>query len=346
MASMFGKSLKVQIFGQSHSAAIGVVMDGLPAGTLIDLDELRAFMKRRAPGQSDTATPRKEADEIEILSGVVPGEGGAEQACTCDVKHASACGAPLAMVIRNTNTRSGDYAELRDVPRPSHADYAAYVKYGTAHDIAGGGHFSGRLTAPLCAAGGVCVQILRTHGVTVRSEIVQIGTTTDPERFRAEILAAKADGDSVGGIIECTVNGVRAGLGEPMFEGMENRIAAAIFGIPAIKGIEFGNGFACASLRGSQNNDEFIMQNGIVTTATNNAGGILGGITSGLPIVFRVAVKPTPSIAKEQRSVSLSRGENTALSVRGRHDPCIVPRAAVCVEAAAAIAVYDVVRGE
>jgi chorismate synthase len=255
------------------------------------------------------------------------------------------CGAPISLLIRNTNTRSGDYAELRDIPRPSHADFAAFAKYGQAHDIAGGGHFSGRLTAPLCAAGGICVQVLRARGVEIGARILSVGGVSDPDRFADEILAAKADGDSVGGVIECAITGVPAGIGEPMFDGLENRIAQAVFGIPAVKGIEFGSGFAGAALRGSQNNDAFAVELGEVTARTNNAGGILGGISSGMPIVFRAAIKPTPSIGKEQQSVSLSRGEAAVLQVRGRHDPCIVPRAVVCVEAAAAIAILELIFG-
>ncbi|MCL2036914.1 MAG: chorismate synthase [Oscillospiraceae bacterium] len=347
MASCYGDRIKVSIFGQSHSAAIGVVIDGFPAGNVVNMEELRAFMKRRAPGQSATSTSRKEADQPEVLSGLVNAipelcsPCGGKSAGISGVEEYTTCGAPLAIIIRNTDMRSGDYSELRDVPRPSHADYPAYVKFGKCHDIAGGGHFSGRLTAPLCAAGGICIQILGRMGINITSRIVQIGGVTDPTLHESEILTAKSHGDSVGGVIECTADGVPAGWGEPIFDGMENKIAAAIFGIPGIKGIEFGNGFAGAGLRGSQNNDSFCMDGGTVKTRTNNSGGILGGITNGMPIVFRVAVKPTPSISQEQQSVSLSQGEDTILRVRGRHDPCIVPRALPCVESAAAIALYD-----
>ncbi|MCL2754713.1 MAG: chorismate synthase [Oscillospiraceae bacterium] len=333
MASIIGKNIKVQIFGQSHSAAIGAVIDGLPAGIAIDTDALRGFMSRRAPGRTETATPRKEADEVEFLSGF-------SQPAECS-PIIYTCGAPIAAIIRNTNTRSGDYSELRDVPRPGHADYTAQIKYGEFHDIAGGGHFSGRLTAPLCIAGGICKQILDKLGVEITARIISIGAETNPANFEQTILAAKAEGDSVGGVIECVASGVPAGIGEPMFDGVENRIAQIVFGIPAVKGLEFGSGFAGAALRGSQNNDEYVMDGESVAFCSNNAGGILGGITTGADIVFRVAVKPTPSIAREQCSVSLSRLENTPLSVRGRHDPCIVPRAVPCVEAAASIAIYD-----
>ena len=346
MSSVYDGNLTVSIFGQSHAPAIGVTIDGLPAGLPVDLDALGRFLRRRAPGQNAWSTPRKEADLPEFL---------------CGLKDGRTCGAPLTAIIRNTNTRSQDYANLAVTPRPGHADYTAEVKYGGYQDRAGGGHFSGRLTAPLCIAGGICLQILAREGITVVSRIASIAGISDEgeltgslagkefpvvsdargEEMRAAIAAAREEGDSVGGIIECAVFGAPAGLGDPMFGGMENRIASAVFGIPAVKGIEFGAGFGVAALRGSQNNDPFYMDGGQVKTRTNHAGGILGGITNGMPLVFRVAVKPTPSIAQPQDSVSLSRGENTTLEIHGRHDPCIVPRAVPCVEAAAAIAVCD-----
>jgi chorismate synthase len=316
MSSQYGKRIKISIFGQSHSPAIGVSIDGLPAGIKLDTEELRGFLQRRRPGQSELTTARMEKDEPEILSGLVSGV---------------TCGAPLAIIIRNTDARSEDYREIRDVPRPSHADYAAHVKFDGHQDVAGGGHFSGRLTAPLCAAGGICLQILRGLGISITAQIVQMG----------DVLKAKEAGDSVGGIVECTATGLPAGLGDPIFDGIENRIAGIVFGIPGVKGIEFGSGFAGASLMGSENNDSFYMDGETVKTRTNHSGGILGGITNGMPVVFRAAFKPTPSIGIEQESVSLSRGENTVLRVAGRHDPCIVPRAVPCVEAAAAIALYD-----
>jgi chorismate synthase len=304
-----------------------VSIDGLPAGIKLDMHELRAFLRRRSPGQNDLVTARAEDDAPEVLSGLVDG---------------ATCGAPLAIVIRNTDARSSDYRVLRDIPRPSHADYAAHIKFGGYQDAAGGGHFSGRLTAPLCAAGGICLQILRGLGVTIEARILQIGGVrgTD-EQMRLEILAVKEQGDSVGGIVECTAAGLPAGLGDPMFDGIENRVACIVFGIPGVKGIEFGSGFEGAGRRGSENNDSFYMDGGAVKTRTNNSGGILGGITNGMPILFRVAFKPTPSIGMEQDSVSLSRTENAVLRVSGRHDPCIALRAVPCVEAAAAIALYD-----
>lgn len=354
MASYLGEHIHVSVFGQSHSPAIGVVVDGLPAGERVDMEELGRFLKRRAPGQNATSTPRKEADLPQFLSGLVD-----------DVT----CGAPLAALIENTNTRSQDYAQLRDKPRPGHADFTAQVKYGGFQDVAGGGHFSGRLTAPLCIAGGICLQILKRRGIEVAAHIASIAGEADRpfdpmgesvetldalkrapfpvmdekagERMRKVILQAKEEGDSVGGVIECLVTGVPAGLGEPMFGGMENRLAAALFGIPAVKGVEFGAGFGVATMRGSENNDPFTVKDGKLVTETNHAGGILGGITNGMPLVFRLAVKPTPSIAKQQQTVSLSKKQVEELVVTGRHDPCIVPRAVPVVEAVTALTILD-----
>lgn len=326
MSSTYGKNLKISIFGQSHSEAIGVTVDGIPAGIRIDMEELQSFMDRRAPGKSRYSTPRKEGDKPEFLSGLV---------------NNTTCGAPLTAIIRNTNTRSSDYDNIRDIPRPGHADYTAHVKYGGFEDVSGGGHFSGRLTAPLCIAGGIAKQILSSQGIKISAFIKEIGgNSSDP--FMA-IDQAREKGDSVGGIIECVVTGLPAGVGNPMFDGVENNVAKAVFSIPAVKGIEFGRGFDAARICGSENNDEFYFDGDKVKTRTNNHGGILGGITSGMPVVFRVAIKPTPSISIEQNSISYSKGENAKLAVRGRHDPCIVPRAVPCVEAAAAIALYDLI---
>ena len=344
--SSYGENLRITIFGQSHSPAIGVTVEGIPAGERIDTAELARFLARRAPGRNEWSTPRREADAPEFLSGL---------------KDSVTCGAPLAAIIRNADTRSQDYAALADTPRPGHADYTAQVKYGGAQDSAGGGHFSGRLTAPLCIAGGICIQLLAREGITVISRIAAIADVEDEgvlcastaekpfptvsdergEAMRAAIAAAKADGDSVGGVIECAVLGLPAGLGGPLFGGLEGRISAAVFGIPAVKGIEFGAGFAAAKMRGSENNDCFEASSGRVVTKSNNCGGILGGISDGMPLVFRAAVKPTPSIAAEQLTLNMKTMEETALHVPGRHDPCVVPRAVPCVEAAAAIAVYD-----
>lgn len=346
MSSSYGENLRIHIFGESHGPAVGVAVEGIPAGERVDLEELQRFLDRRAPGRSAWSTPRKEADIPEFLSGLREGR---------------TCGTPLTAILKSANTRSGDYDALRDVPRPGHADYTAWVKYGESRDSRGGGHFSGRLTAPLCVAGGICLQLLAREGVTVLSRIAAIGGIRDEgeltastaekafptvsdsagEAMRSAIAAARAEGDSLGGVIECAVLGLPAGLGDPMFDGMENRIAAAVFGVPAVKGIEFGAGFAAAGLRGSENNDAFSVENGRIITDSNHCGGILGGITDGMPLTFRAAVKPTPSLARPQQSVDLKTGEIVPLTVTGRHDPCIVPRAVPCLEAAAAIAVYD-----
>ena len=350
MSEVYGENIQITIFGQSHAPAIGVTIEGLPAGEEINLDELKAFLARRAPGNNAWSTPRKEADEPEIQCGIANGK---------------TCGAPLTAIIRNQNTRPGDYANLRTVPRPGHADYTAYVKYDGSADMSGGGHFSGRLTAPLCIAGGICKQILKREGIEIKARIQAIGGIEDPgDITKQEVLTdfpvihaeaglkmqeciakALSEGDSVGGIIECVVTGLPAGLGGPLFDGMEGRIASAVFGIPAVKGVEFGVGFATAGLRGSENNDAFCIKDGQVLTETNNSGGILGGITNGMPLIFRAAFKPTPSISRPQKSVDLTTGEETTLEIKGRHDPCIVPRAVPVVEAAAAIAVYDALLG-
>jgi len=326
MSSTYGNNIKLSIFGQSHGKAIGMTLDGIPAGLPVDMQALQSFLNRRAPGHQEYATARKEADQPEFLSGILDG---------------FTCGAPIAAVIYNQNTRSGDYSNLKDCPRPGHADYAAQMKYKGYQDVAGGGHFSGRLTAPLCIAGGIVLQILAQKGVSVQARAERIGGETDPERQCAAILAAKAAGDSVGGVIAAEVRGLPVGVGDPMFGGLENRIAQVVFGIPAVKGIEFGDGFAASEQKGSENNDPYRMVDGKVKPVTNHAGGILGGLSTGEPITFRVAIKPTSSIAIEQDSVNLQTGENARLRVHGRHDPCIVPRAVPCVEAAAALAVYD-----
>lgn len=346
MSSSYGENLRLTIFGQSHSAAIGVTIEGIPAGESIDFDELASFMARRAPGRNDYSTARSEADEPEFLSGL---------------KGNVSCGAPLTAIIRNTNTRAGDYSSFKDIPRPGHADFTAQVKYKGAQDYSGGGHFSGRLTAPLCIAGGIAIQLLKKEGIEIISRIAAIADIADEaellsktsdkafpvvndecgREMRECISRAKAEGDSLGGLVECAVLGLPVGLGEPMFGGMENKIAQIAFGIPAVKGIEFGAGFAAAKLRGSENNDSFFVQDGSIITHSNRSGGILGGITNGMPLTFRVAFKPTPSIAKAQESVNITSMESARLEITGRHDPCIVPRAVPCVEAAAAIAVYD-----
>lgn len=355
MSSTYGENLKLSIFGQSHGPAIGMVLDGIPAGLPVDMESLAVFLRRRAPGQNAYSTPRKEADAPGFLAGIAEG---------------FTCGAPIAAEIRNTNTRSGDYDNLRDCPRPGHADYTAQIKYGGFQDAAGGGHFSGRLTAPLCIAGGLCKQWLETKGIHIAAHIAAIGGISDASfdpvhpdldavhrdfpvldevkghSMREKIEEARVACDSVGGIVECAVTGLPAGLGEPMFGGMEGRLALILYGIPAVKGVEFGSGFGVAQMLGSENNDPFRVENGKVVTETNHCGGILGGITNGMPLLFRAAFKPTPSVSLPQKSVSLSAMENRELQVTGRHDPCIVPRAVPVVEAAAAIALMDILLGE
>ncbi|MHC1786745.1 MAG: chorismate synthase [Christensenellales bacterium] len=351
MGSVYGRNIRVSLFGQSHSPAIGVVVDGLPAGFRPDLTALRAFLKRRAPGQTLLSTQRSEADLFEVLGGLSEGR---------------LCGAPFAALIKNSDTRGGDYAAFRATPRPGHADYPAEVKYAGAQDSAGGGHFSGRLTAALCLAGGLCLQLLAEEGIQVAAHIQSIAGVQDacfdplaPDFLQLQpgylrvldkeaallmaeaINAARLEGDSVGGVIECAAIGLPAGLGEPMFDGLENRIAGAVFGIPAVKGIEFGEGFHAAALRGSQHNDPYTLKEGRIVTRTNRHGGILGGLSTGMPLLFRVAVKPTASIFQKQQTVDLASMQEAELLIKGRHDPCIVPRAVPCVEAACALALYD-----
>ena len=353
MSSEFGNILRVSVFGQSHGKAIGVVVDGLPAGEAIDLEELQRFLDRRRPGTGPLSTARKETDVPEFLSGL---EGG------------KTCGAPLCAVIKNADQHSKDYGELADKPRPGHADFTAWAKWGGHADMRGGGHFSGRLTAPLCVAGGIAKQILARRGIFVGAHLASVAGICDRpfplyptaalfseiaakpfpvldeaagERMRAAILEAKNDLDSVGGVIECAAAGLPAGLGEPMFGGVENRLAAALFGIPAVKGVEFGEGFRAAELRGSENNDPFTVEDGEIRAERNRAGGILGGITTGMPLVLRAAVKPTPSIGRPQKTVRLSAMEAAELTVHGRHDPCVAHRAVPVAEAVTAAVLLD-----
>lgn len=353
MSSMTGNKIKVSVFGQSHSKAIGVVIDGLPAGKKIDMEKVTAFMERRAPGKNAYSTKRRESDVPEILSGLVNG---------------ITCGAPLCMVIYNQNQNSSDYDNIRDIPRPSHADFSGAVRYNGYNDVAGGGHFSGRLTAPLCFVGAVCMQLLDEMGIKIQAHILSIKNVCDDKfnpvnignleiskkefpvindeqgtEMKNEIEKARLQSDSVGGIIECAVTGVKAGFGDPMFDGIENQIAKNIFGIPAVKGIEFGNGFSATTLYGSENNDGFCIDNGEIRTVTNNSGGINGGITNGMPIIFDVAIKPTPSIFKKQNSVSISEKTEKELQIEGRHDPCIVPRAVPVIEAVTAFTILDII---
>ena len=358
MKNTFGSDLSLTIFGESHGRAVGAVLDGMAAGVPVDESFLAACMdKRRARGDG-LSTPRVEADAVQLLSGVVNGH---------------TTGTAIALMIENQNTRSGDYAKTADLLRPGHADFTAYAKYHGFQDARGGGHFSGRVTAALVAGGSIVLAALQRAGIDITTHIARCAGLTDTpfalddpaalaaqaetlasktegfavldaaveEPMKAAIRAAGAEGDSVGGVLETAILGLPAGIGEPYFDSVESEIAHLAFSIPAVKGIEFGAGFGVASLRGSEDNDAFTVENSKIVTETNHCGGILGGITNGMPIVFRAAFKPTPSIAREQQSVNLQTMVPEKMAVTGRHDPCIVPRAVPCVEAAAAIAVYD-----
>ena len=353
MSSSWGQQLKLSIFGQSHGEAIGVTIDGLPAGMQIDMPRLLAEMARRAPGQSALTTPRKEADMPEFISGVLNGR---------------TTGQPICLIIRSTSQRSADYGDGVDLVRPGHADYSGHVRYFGFEDWRGGGSFSGRLTAPIVAAGALCSQWLEAQGVRIACHVQQLGGVKDMSfldadpakdysymkkmhlpvltegldaRMEAEALAARSDMDSVGGVLECMITGLPAGLGAPFFDSVESVVSHLLFSVPAVKGVEFGAGFALAEMRGSQANDAFRMADGRIVTETNNAGGVNGGVSNGMPVVFRCVIRPTPSIAKAQQTVSLKTGENAELAVRGRHDPCILPRAVPVIEAMAAIAVME-----
>lgn len=360
MSFTTGTLLKTTLFGQSHAPALGVVLDGLPAGETLDLDRLQAFVDRRAARGQSYATPRKEADRVQLISGGLPGPEGMIRTC----------GAPLCLMIENGDSRSGDYARLRDLPRPGHADYTAEVKYRGHQDTAGGGFFSGRMTAALCMAGGLALQVLEKRGIEVGAYIRQIGDCAGPAfpptaedlrplreawtreipaldaesaaRMRAEIKAQAARGDSVGGILSCVATGLPVGLGEPYFQSVESRLAALLYSIPAVKGLSFGLGWGFATQPGSLANDAYYQAaDGRVRTRTNHNGGLNGGLTNGMPLLVDVVVKATPSIALEQESLNLRTGEVEAFRVGGRHDACIVPRALVCVEAAVALGLLD-----
>ena len=307
-----GRKLRLEVYGESHAPFIGMRLDGLPSGIAVDMPALQSFMERRAPGRDTFSTSRREPDIPEF-------KGGLKKGVTT--------GEPLEAIIRNTDTRSGDYE--RTIPRPGHADFPSWVKTGRIPP--GGGSNSGRMTAAMCIAGGICLQELARRGTSVSARVCSVG----------DVASAKAEGDSVGGIVECEVNGLPVGLGGPMFDGIDGAIAQAIFGITGVKGIEFGRGFEACGLKGSQNNDPFIIKDGNVVTSTNNHGGVLGGMTSGMPLIFRVALKPTPSIYKMQKSVDLKTMENVEFQVRGRHDPCIAMRAVPVVEALTSFAILD-----
>lgn len=356
MGSVWGNTIKVSIFGESHGGGIGVVLDGFPSGIAFDEAFVLSEMERRAPGRNKQSTARKEKDAPKILSGIYQGY---------------TTGTPICAMIENTDTRSGDYKDFSTQPRPAHADYTGLVRYGGYNDPRGGGHFSGRLTAPLVFAGAMCKLFLKSKGITVGAHIQSIAqiqdtpfddvevTTEQLEKIRLQeypvinplaekamlsaIEDARLDQDSVGGVIECAAVGVPAGLGSPMFDTIESKLSSILFAVPAVKGVEFGVGFGFADFRGSHANDAFMLSDDEkVITETNNNGGVLGGITSGMPIVFRTVIKPTPSISKKQRTLNLSTGEVEDLVIKGRHDPCIVTRAAPVIEAAAAIALADI----
>ena len=354
MSGMWGSKIKISIFGESHGNAIGINIDGLPSGLQLNLEDIAYEMRRRAPGKSPLSTARSEEDIPEILSGYFNGK---------------TTGTPLCAIIRNTNTRSKDYSLLKDVMRPGHADYSGNIRYNGFNDYRGGGHFSGRITAPLVFAGAVCKQILKEKGIIVAAHVKSIKNVKDKsfldstldlnylnslksfelplidksieENMRKEILEAKEDMDSVGGTIECGVFGISAGVGNPFFDSVESTLAHLLFSVPAVKGVEFGRGFELTSMRGSEANDEIYYEDGEVKTKTNNNGGILGGITNGMPIIFTTAIKPTSSIGKAQNTINISSKENTILKVEGRHDPCIVQRAIPVIEAVTAIAMVE-----
>jgi chorismate synthase len=354
MSGFWGNNIKYSIYGESHGNGIGILIDGLPAGIDLNLDEIHAEMDRRRPGKSATATSRNEGDNFDILSGYFNNK---------------TTGAPLCILIKNSNTISGDYAEVKNVMRPGHADFTGFVKYGGFNDYRGGGHFSGRITAPLVFAGAVAKQILKQKNIFITAHISNVGNIKDDdfnplkiqeenieilksmeiptlrkgaaEEMREEILKYRNDKDSIGGSVECAILNLPVGLGNPFFDSVESVLAHLLFSIPAVKGVEFGTGFKLATMKGSEANDEFYYDGDQVKTYTNNNGGILGGITNGMPVIFKTAIKPTASIAKEQRSINISTGNIASLEVKGRHDPCIVPRAVPVIEAVAAMAILE-----
>ena len=354
MSATFGRNLRMTIFGESHGKGIGLVLDGVPPGTPIDEEFIKDEMARRAPGQNQMSTQRQEKDAYIIESGVF--------GC-------KATGTPLCVLIPNSDQHSKDYSLLKDVMRPGHADYAGKVRYKGFNDYRGGGHFSGRLTAPLVFTGALAKTVLAQKGIVVGSHIARIGQITDSlfnplgetaERLlelrkhtlpvldeskaplmEAEVLSAREQQDSVGGIIEVMATGIPAGIGDPFFDSLESRLSHVLFSVPAVKGVEFGTGFAIAALKGSEANDPMIFECGKVKTVRNNNGGITGGISNGMPVLFRVAIKPTPSISRPQQTVNVTEGKDTILEIKGRHDPCIVPRAVPVVEAVAAWVLLD-----
>mgnify|MGYP002578492439 CR=1 FL=1 len=358
MSGVFGNNVKISIFGESHGNAIGITIDGLPCGFEIDMDKVLFEMGRRAPGKNQLSTARNEKDLPEILSGYFEGR---------------TTGTPLCAIIRNGDTRSKDYSKTKDFVRPGHADYSGFERYSGFNDYRGGGHFSGRLTAPLVFSGAICKQILEGKGIFIGAHIGSIKNIEDDsfnptnistkellnlkskelplinealeEKIRHTIMQAKYEGDSVGGTIECAIVGIKAGVGNPFFDSIESTLAHLMFSVPAIKGIEFGRGFDMTKLFGSEANDEYYYDGDLVKTKTNNNGGILGGISNGMPIVFKVAVKPTASILKEQNTIDINNKKDVKFRIEGRHDPCIVQRAVPVIEAVAAIGILDLIKG-
>lgn len=354
MKNTFGNNISVTLFGESHGPAIGAVIDGLSPGIEVNCEYIKEKLSLRRPSGA-ISTARTEEDEFVIQSGVFDGK---------------TTGTPICIIIPNKDTRSKDYAETRFIPRPSHADYAAFCKYGGFEDYRGGGHFSGRITAALVAVGAIVMSALEKKGIRIATHISRCAGIQDrgfkelsedisflasarfpvldaeaAEKMQSAILAAKKDGDSVGGVLETVVTGVGAGFGEPWFDTVEGMLAHALFSIPAVKGVEFGAGFAIADMLGSQANDPFVSNGGEITTRTNNSGGINGGITNGMPILFKCAVRPTPTLSKEQNSVDMMSGENVTLKVTGRHDPCILHRARIVVDCVVAITLADIISG-
>ncbi len=352
MISCFGHKIHIKIEGESHGEFLKGVISGLPKGEAINEEEIAVQMARRAPGKDGTSTPRKEADKVEFLKGI---------------ENSITTGDDIEFIIRNTNTHSTDYSELKFTPRPSHADYPAFVKFAGEADMRGSGHYSGRLTAVLTAMGAICRQILSRRGITVGGHILNIGEIFDigfdpistdedllnklnteyfstvsedaKEQMRTLILDTARDGDSIGGCVEVAVTGMPVGIGSHIFGGIENLISSVVFGVPAVKGVSFGAGFDFSFLLGSEANDPYYYDGDRVVTATNNCGGIVGGMSTGMPIIVKAALKPTPSIFKPQATVNLKTKENVMLEIKGRHDPCIVPRALPAVEAAVAVAI-------
>lgn len=356
MSANWGHNIELSLFGESHGQAIGIVIGNLPAGVRLDMDAIRWYMKRRAPGQNKMSTPRQEKDEVQIVSGLLDGV---------------TTGAPLCAMIQNSDQHSRDYSELKVKMRPGHSDYPAYVKYHGYNDVRGGGHFSGRLTAPLVFAGSVARQILQEKGIVIGAHIKRIHNIEEPSfpvdvdddllkqlssqlypvldqhifsQMQNEIEEARMHQDSVGGMIECAIINVPAGIGNPFFDSIESHLSSLLFSIPAVKSISFGSGEDITKMYGHEANDSYYYQNGQVKTKTNHNGGITGGISNGMPIIVNVGIKPTPSISQLQQTVNVETQTDTQIQVKGRHDPCIVPRAVVVVESMVALAILDMIR--